>query len=197
MPKVLQNVLYVLTRLKICRMKFFELKSFYIVTDIKEHQENKIKLLRSIDAMPQSSLSTTAEQVKTDWNLPEDYKRDYLDIFYDMIRPYMQEMVERLKCERWEIHNAWYQVYDKGDRHDWHTHARANYTNVYYLSLPNKSIKTQLYDVVSESIVENIEVKEGQILTFPAGVIHRSPVNETDDKKMIISFNSNFQGPCM
>ena len=68
-------------------MKFFELKSFYIITDIKEHQENKIKLLRSIDAMPQSSLDTTAEQVKTDWNLSEDYKREYLDIFYDMIRP--------------------------------------------------------------------------------------------------------------
>ena len=190
-------------------MKFFELKSFYIITDIKEHQENKIKLLRSIDAMPQSSLDTTAEQVKTDWNLSEDYKREYLDIFYDMIRPYMQEMVERLKCERWSIQNAWYQGYDKGGRHDWHTHPEANYTNVYYLSLPNKSIKTQLYDVVGESIVENIEVEEGQILTFPASVIHRSPVNEIDesnnwwpfknkiDRKIVISFNSNFNSPVM
>ena len=109
----------------------------------------------------------------------------------------MQEMVERLKCERWSIQNAWYQGYDKGGRHDWHTHPEANYTNVYYLSLPNKSFKTQLYDVVSESIVENIEVQEGQVLTFPASVIHRSPVNEMDDKKMVISFNSNFQGPCV
>ena len=29
--------------------------------------------------------------------------------------------------------------FNKGDRLDWHTHVRANYTNVYYLSLPNKS----------------------------------------------------------
>ena len=179
-------------------MKFFELKSFYIITDIKEHQENKIKLLRSIDAMPQASINDGVELTsKTDWNIPQNYQREYLDIFYDMIRPYMQEMVERLKCERWSIQNAWYQGYDKGGRHDWHTHPEANYTNVYYLSLPNKSFKTQLYDVVSESIVENIEVQEGQVLTFPASVIHRSPVNEMDDKKMVISFNSNFQGPCV
>ena len=178
-------------------MKFFELKSFYIVTDIKEHQENKLKIIRSIEAMPKSAIYTIAEQVRTDWNLPEDHKSEYLDIFYEMIGPYMEEMADRLKCKHCEVTNAWYQVYSKGDRHDWHTHSQANYTNVYYLSLPNKSIKTQLYDVVSESIVENIEVEEGQILTFPASVIHRSPVNETEGKKRIISFNSNFDAPVM
>ena len=178
-------------------MKFFDLKYFYIVTDIKEHKENKIKLIRSIDAMPQSYVSTAEEKLKTDWNISADHRREYLEIFYGMIKPYMGEMAKKLKCPHWEIHNTWYQVYEKGDRHDWHTHGMANYTNVYYLSLPNKSIKTQLYDVVSESIIENIEVQEGQVLTFPASVIHRSPVNETDGKKMIISFNSNFHSPVM
>ena len=178
-------------------MKFFELKYFYIVGDIKEHKENKIKLIRCIDAMPQSYVTNTKEKIKTDWNIPKEYQRDYLGIFHAMIKPYVEEMAEKLKCPHWEVSNCWYQVYDKGGKHDWHTHPHANYTNVYYLSLPNKSIKTQLYDVVSESIVENIEVEEGQVLTFPASVIHRSPVNETDGKKMIISFNTNFDSPVM
>ena len=48
-----------------------------------------------------------------------------------------------------------------------------------------------------KGIIEIIEVEEGQVLTFPASVIHRSPVNETDGKKMIISFNSSFDSPVM
>ena len=53
--------------------------------------------------------------------------------------------------------------------------------------------------------MEDIEVKEGQILTFPASVLHRSPVNKieqpkkfwsfknTVEKKVVISFNSDFE----
>jgi hypothetical protein len=36
-------------------MKFFELKSYYIVTDIKEHKQIKQKLLDLINLMPNSS----------------------------------------------------------------------------------------------------------------------------------------------
>ena len=178
-------------------MKFFDLKYFYIVTDIKEHKENKIKLIRSIDAMPQSYVSTAEEKLKTDWNISADHRREYLEIFYGMIKPYMGEMAKKLKCPHWEIHNTWYQVYEKGDIHGWHIHGRVNYTNVYYLSLPNKSIRTQLYDVVNDKIIENIEVKEGQLLTFAASVLHRSPINKVPQKKVIISFNTDFTHPTL
>ena len=46
--------------------------------------------------------------------------------------------------------------------------------------------------VTTNKIIDNIEVKEGQMLTFPANVIHRSPTNIQDDAKVIIAFNSNF-----
>ena len=173
-------------------MKLFELNSFYIVTDIKEHQKIKSKLLSCIESMPHDSIDVRSEIVsKTDWNIPSSYKREYLDIFYSVIEPYMEEMAFKLKSTKCEIRNAWYQVYNDNDKHDWHVHPAANYTNVYYLSLPDKSLKTQLYDLVNERIVENIDVQEGQILTFPANVIHRSPTN-TKDQKVVISFNSDF-----
>ena len=173
-------------------MKFFELKSFYIVTDIKEHQQIKPKLLSCIESMPQASINDGHEITsKTDWNIPSTHKREYLDIFYSVMKPYMKEMTSKLKCKKCEITNTWYQLYNKNDKHDWHVHPGANYSNVYYLSLPDKSIKTQLYDIINESIVENIEVQEGQVLTFPAHIIHRSPIN-IKDQKIVISFNSNF-----
>ena len=120
-------------------MKFFGLKSFYIVTDIKEHQQKKSQLLKCIDAMPQDSINDGIELTsKTDWNIPPTHNREYLDIFSEMLTPYMNEMASKLRCETWDIYNTWYQVYNRpGDKHGWHTHMNTNYTNVYSLSLPN------------------------------------------------------------
>ena len=42
-------------------MKFFKIKSYYIVTDIKEHKKIKQKFLDLIDLMPDSSLNTISK----------------------------------------------------------------------------------------------------------------------------------------
>ncbi len=177
-------------------MKFHKLNSFYIVTDVKPHDHLKDILLRYIDEMPEASINDENEDVsKTDWNIPEDYERDYLNCFLNIFKPSLKEMALKLSCTKWKVHNAWYQVYKRGDRHGWHAHPGANYSNVYYLSLPNKSISTQLYDPMNKRVIKNIKVREGQVLTFPGNVIHRSPVNNNDDQKVVISFNTSFHTP--
>ena len=179
----------------------FELKSYYMVTDVVEHEENKSKLLKQIYDMPDSSMQGVSS--KTDWNLPKDIEREYVVTFREMMRPYLQKIADRLICGAWDVHNIWYQVYKEGDSHPWHNHPQANYTNVYYLSLPNSSMKTQLFDAMDKEEVKNIDVKEGQLLTFPASYIHRSPPYKPDkpkyfwskvEDKVIISFNSSFTG---
>ena len=174
-------------------MNFYNFNSFYIVTDIKEHQQNKQRLLDLIDIMPLSSIVNDMENIsKTDWNLPKEQERKYLDEFYKMVIPYMNNMAKKLKCKTWNIDNGWFQVYDETNTHQWHVHEKSNYTNVYYLHLPDDTIKTEVYDVTTGKILNGFEVKEGQILTLPASVIHRSPVNKTNQKKVVIAFNSNF-----
>ncbi len=170
-------------------MRLYDLKSFYIITDIKEHKENKDRLLSLIDNMEESSLDNIT---KTDWTLPRETKREYKDLFYKMIQPYMKMMMSKLKFKECKIDNIWYQSYGKNSTHGWHVHAGVNYTNVYYLNLPDESIKTQLYDMKDNKILNEIEVKEGQLFTFPANILHRSPLNNSNDVKTIISFNSNF-----
>ena len=39
---------------------------------------------------------------------------------------------------------------------------------------------------------ENIDVKEGDILNFPAYIFHQSKVNESKKRKTVVSFNSSF-----
>ena len=173
-------------------MKFHPLNTFYIIQDIVEHSNIKSQLLEYIHEMPDGVIKDDYGTIsKTDWNIPKDHQRKYLDLFYTIIRPYIVNISNELGFKDWSIGNTWYQVYNKGDTHKWHVHSTANYTNVYYLHLPDESIKTQIYDDTTKSIVE-LEVHEGQLITFPANIKHRSPVNDTDQQKVIISFNSNF-----
>ncbi len=171
-------------------MKFHPLNTFYIIQDIVEHSKFKSQLLEYIHEMPNHSIKDDYGTIsKTDWNL--DHQRKYLDLFKSMINPYIDNIRDELKFKTWNVGTVWYQVYNKGDTHKWHVHVGTNYTNVYYLDLPDESIKTQIYDDTTKSIVE-LEVHEGQLITFPANIKHRSPVNDTDQQKVIISFNSNF-----
>ena len=180
------------------RMKFYSLNTFYITHDIVEHSKIKSQLLEYINEMPDASINEEYQRLsKTDWFISKDHerlnsqRRKYLDFFKSIVTPYINNMCNELKFQEWNVDNVWYQVYNKGDTHAWHTHANTNYTNVYYLDLPDESIKTQIYDDITKSIVE-LEVHEGQLITFPASIKHRSPVNDTDQQKVIISFNSNF-----
>jgi len=173
-------------------MKFYNLNSFYIITELKEHFDNKMKLLSLINSTKSDSIKENNDFVtKTDWQF-KDEKRVYVEEFYKIIQPYMDQMAKKLNCNEWDINTIWFQLYNKKSKHDWHVHTNTNYTNIYYLNLPNNTLKTQLYDVREQKVIDSIEIKEGQLLTFPANIIHRSPENNTDDVKIIISFNSNF-----
>ena len=52
-------------------------------------------------------------------------------------------------------------------------------------------MQTQFFDMITEKII-TFNVKEGDLLTFPAFMIHRSDEIKNKKRKTIISFNSNF-----
>ena len=173
-------------------MKIQEIKTKVFKQSIKNKDTIKERLLVWFNKEPVVGFGTNYNISKTDWNLPKEQERKYLDEFYKMVIPYMNDMAKKLKCKTWNIDNGWFQVYDDTNTHQWHVHEKSNYTNVYYLHLPDDTIKTEVYDVTTGKILKDFEVKEGQILTLPASVIHRSPVNKTNQKKVVIAFNSNF-----
>jgi ectoine hydroxylase-related dioxygenase (phytanoyl-CoA dioxygenase family) len=88
--------------------------------------------------------------------------------------------------EKAVIDNMWFQQYKKNDKHSWHTHGLSNFSNVYFVELPLKSLATEILNV------NNLNLKEGDLLTFPSHLYHRSPINKTNKRKTIISFNCDF-----
>lgn len=174
------------------------LKSFYIVNEIKEHILIKNHLLNLIQKIPQTPLLEKhhANISHSDWfsdKNNDDVEKEYLHFFYKIITPYMHEMSKFLCCKSWRVTNGWFQQYTTNDFHNWHLHVNSHYANVYYLELPSKEDKTQIFNVVDKTLI-NVDVKEGDVLTFPGYFIHRSkPL--IGGRKTVIAFNSNFDDP--
>ncbi len=163
-------------------MTFFKDNSYFIYK-VNKHEQHKKKLIKLFKLIPQNKFGSISH---TDWNLPRTLKREWFDYFYQNVfdgweKSFYQEIKQNI-----HFHNAWFQWYEKGDLHDWHTHLETHFTNVYYLNLPNKDIKTSIKVFGDE---KNIDVKEGEIITFPSYWNHCSPVNIYDEPKIIISFN--------
>jgi hypothetical protein len=170
-------------------MKIKQIKTSYIVTKIKEHEQIKNELLSLIDKIPKNTYESISH---TDWNLPREYKREYLEYFYSIINPYMSKMTDLLNEKTWAIQNGWFQQYYKKDLHFWHRHQKVNFTNVYYLELPKNSLATKIKPELNNKKVYSLEAREGDLVTFPACIAHTSEKITSNLRKTIISFNSDF-----
>lgn len=180
-----------------------KIDSYYYVNEIKEHSQNKQQLLNLINQMPNNliSMSTPSDHLKednlqdkyiSDWSVDANYPRPYLKYFYEFIKPYLSKMCLDLGFQRYKIINGWFQKYKSNHQHVWHVHPDSNYTNVFYVDLPDNEVATQLYDQITKEVIKP-KVKEGDLLTFPANMLHRSPKNLTEKTKTIISFNTSFE----
>ena len=103
-----------------------------------------------------------------------------------------------------EVTESWFNQYieESGSEHPWHHHADRerksgeknpciNLASIYYVELPDESLITILKD--PETGKEVIpDVKEGQILTFGADILHKSPRNFSNNRKTVIPFNIMF-----
>ena len=157
-----------------------------LITKIKNYQEINLKILSLIDKIPNNPIIENNDNIKhSDYNLPKGFKREYLEYFFEVIKPYFIEMCLKLHTKKIQISRAWFQQYTKNCEHRWHTHPQCNFTNVYFVELPFKSLATEILNH------PNLNLNEGDLLTFPAYYFHRSPLNLSEKRKTIISFNSD------
>ena len=113
-----------------------------LITKIKNSFEKNKKILELIDKIPNNPLIENSGNVisHTDWNLPKNFKREYLDYFLQIIEPCIKEICIKLNTNKFIISSCWFQQYTKDNVHEWHTHPKTNFTNVYFVELPDKTI---------------------------------------------------------
>lgn len=175
-------------------MKRVKLTVPAIITKFKDHNIVKDSVLKLIKE--QESAERIYEEGSNTLDISRcDYKVSYDSRpWTDALQPYLEnalsEMYSELGYSSYSIHNIWFQQYNTGSTHGWHTHTKCQWTNVYYLDMPEDAPKTELIDPWSRELI-TMDVEEGDILMFPSFVVHRAPTNQSTTSKTIISFNSD------
>ena len=153
------------------------------VNNIADHETHKKVLLDYINKEKNKFMNIS----NTDWEKNDDRNREWIHYFKNnVINQIVQKLNDSMNSLDLIVQNIWYQQYNSNDDHDWHNHTECQYTNVYYVELPDEDMKTEILDMA------NIDVKEGDIISFPAFMFHRSKPNKSSQRKTIISFNTSF-----
>ena len=112
-------------------------------------------------------------------------KGEWFNLFKDkVLKQFSLWFIKKHEAENFFCEHCWYQIYKKNDFHETHTHKGTNFTNIFYLQLPNSNSKTYIKNY-------DLNVEEGELISFPAFIPHGSKINLSDKDKIIISFNSS------
>ena len=160
--------------------------NYFFKKKIDNHNQIKQELLSKINLIPNNPFINDFQNIlHTDYNLPKEMHREYSYLFFDIVRPHLEKITKSLNCLKYEITGFWFQQYINSGFHNWHTHGHCHFSNVYFLECP-KGCETEFKDVKED-------YEEGDIISFPAFIPHRSPeIKRAEDRKTIISFNTNF-----
>lgn len=123
-----------------------------------------------------------------------DYCIPVWNILFPFLYPTIKECLEReLSLE--DVPNMWVQKYWKGNIHTIHNHGSIGYVCVLYLKYnpevhkPIKFYAPFQHFFTGSMLSHSPEVAEGDLYFFPAVIPHTSQYNDTDEERMVLSFN--------
>lgn len=169
----------------------------FIVTRVSNHDELKPQILKYVEEFTSPYDTSTDTISKTDWNtatqrfMNRKYE-SYLQLLETFINGDLMENVSNtFGGQRQEVLTYWFQQYNKLDTHVWHNHPSCHFSNVYYVEMNEGAPFTEFYDPTTNKTFVVEGLKEGDVLTFPAWYIHRSPPVLDDTRKTVVVFNTN------
>jgi hypothetical protein len=160
-------------------------------TKANNHADAKEKILHCVESGTQYSIrSKEIYLTSCDWHVI-DVPKPYWEFCQADIYDHVGQVANDLGFAESRISEYWYQYYMPGDYHDWHVHGNSMFVGVYYVKLNSRHPKIIFKWQGQEYLVP---VEEGDIITFPSFLHHKAPKNETDESKLILSFNVHFNG---
>jgi hypothetical protein len=169
------------------------MNNYFFKKHVEEHALIKNELINLILTSASLDHSTLTENHVTDYFISKDIPRKYEQLVMPAILNHMRAFETFYKFNGISLHNMWFQVYKNGGFHDWHVHPFCHFTNVYYVKLRDKNLKTEIKNPFDNQQIVEVDVEEGDILTFPSFFFHKAPTVLGNLEKIIISFNTNIQ----
>ena len=169
-----------------------------LVERVKDHEEAKEEILSIIEMMKHKHNLTKPEgfqtasikegAIRTESQITHaDYYSEYFKSIWgaelyrkeviEAIDPICKKYANLLDCSEVKYGSFWFHEYHEGDYFEWHNHQGSQFTGIYYLNLPD-GMGTEFYN-------ESHDIKEGDVVIFPAYKPHRSPKIESGIKTII------------
>ena len=158
---------------------------------IENWEYNKNRILDVLPHEDTENLNTNSE-VYTDFFTSSTYLPEYSDIIFDIIKPYLIDFSEDRKIE---IIDMWYQKYYKGATHSYHNHGYCGWSSIIYVEFDlNAHQSTKFISPFNNPWGGAMElfqppIEEGDMIIFPSNIIHEAPVNISEVRRTIISYN--------
>ena len=168
-----------------------EFSDCLIHTRVKGHLEIRDRMLKQIAEVEEESLCVKDEYytdsiAKLDWHNAKDFNRAWVRTFERHYKETIGEAIESMAYTAADMKSIWFQQYLEDGGHGWHIHGQ-HYTGVYYLEYSDGCGKTEICSPYNLKRMQ-VDVKEGDMIIFPAHWIHRGTTNGKN-RKTIISFN--------
>lgn len=150
---------------------------------------NQAKIVEAIEKLPKHSWLDSDQKLSNgNYNLA---KKDdsYWDLAFPAVRKFLDGVIDKNlpQFNFWNITSQWFQVYEKGDFHNWHIHGNCMFSGVFYISLEESGCLQ-----TADESVGNIDVFTGDIILFPSFLEHRVVEHSKETPRVVIAFNVNF-----
>jgi hypothetical protein len=158
--------------------------------ECKNWIDKKQKILEKIDKTKYTRSST--ENFNSDrGNKNCNFKSNFIDIFSQEINQFCNEIGTNFK-----VIDAWSVDYNQNDFQGPHNHRSHSYSGILYVEYDSKEHEPTLfiapwndpiYDGTQLKFCTN--VKEGTIIFFPSFLLHYAPLNKSNKKRIVVSFD--------
>jgi hypothetical protein len=173
------------------KIQTHHLDSEYYITSLPNFETFKKKLLKITDKFDSNNINIDNELIDySDWNIPYEDK-PYSDLVVEYLTPYLELMAKKLNCKVYQVNEFWFQRYVGNNFQNWHNHVGTMYTNILFIDLKDTSYATQFFDSYNNQLIQTPKLKEGDIITIPAHVPHRS-IKIENGTKAVMSFNITY-----
>lgn len=164
-----------------------DLPDFFHIFKIKDHQKHKPLLLQKINEMIlNNNIQPNEAGYYYDFYKPKTFK-PYGELTYKILEDPITQLEELYGVQR-NFHvelSLWFQQYEQTTEFGWHTH-NLDMSCVYYVELPEPNEATEFLHFGT------FPVEEGDVITFPSFIAHRSPPIKSNKRKTIIACNFKF-----
>ena len=122
-------------------------------------------------------------------------EKPYQKEFFSLLEPYLSEFRKNCAYQFKEMPAMWCQRYYTNEYHPPHDHGAIGYSAVFYASLDNKVHDSTLFYSPLQGLngmredPRSITVSEGDLIIFPANLLHMAPAHQSEKERTIISFN--------